>query len=339
MRRVALLIGSLVFAIVFAEAALRLSPRLGPRPRWYVGEQTNRPSHNFLYDSVTGWRMHPGFLYTTTVPGERRTITVAANAQGMRDPENFEHACSRPRVVLIGDSFVWGAGLNYEETIGAQLEDSLGHRADVYNLAMPGFGLDQMWMSLRHQALALCPTLIVAGFIDDDWDRSLSAFRSANRFMSKPTFVVDGDSLRPVRLTDPRPPVPVRVVQRYSSIWRLAELALRKQVYLEGGGNWWQLNTMLLAAMSRDAASAGKPILFVRLPAKGGWLAFPALDAWMRARHDAYVDLADPSRRRLDIHLEGNSHFNDRGAAVTAGTIVEWLRSAGPADLRTLAAP
>ena len=60
---------------------------------------------------------------------------------------------------------------------------------------MPGFGLDQMWMSVRHQALPMNPTLIIMGFIDQDLDRSLTAYRHGEGF-NKPTFEMDGKVLR-----------------------------------------------------------------------------------------------------------------------------------------------
>ena len=62
----------------------------------------------------------------------------------------------------------------------------------VYNLAMPGFGVDQMWLSVRHQGLPLEPDLVVVCLCDADFKRSLSAFRPEER-MNKPLHkLVDG---------------------------------------------------------------------------------------------------------------------------------------------------
>lgn len=328
-----------LFAVALAESVLHVVPAFRPIPRWFVGEQTSRPSEDFVPDSLTGWRMRAHHDFTAIADGEGAPHRFTGNAQGMRDPDDFDSACARPRIVLVGDSFFWGAGLEYSETVGAQLADSLGHQADVYNLGMPGFGVDQMFMSLRNQALALCPSLVVVGFVDADWERSLSAFRSAARWMSKPMFVVDGDSLRLATVADDRPGLIARTVQRHSSLWLLVEQAIRRRAYTAGEGTWWVLNTALLDAMARDARQAGVPVLIMRLPARNAWRAFPALGKRMARNGIPYVDLADPSLRRSDIHLSHNLHFNALGAAYTAGAICTWLRAEGPAALQRLLSP
>ena len=78
--------------------------------------------------------------------------------------------------------------------------------------AMPGFGLDQMWMSVRHQALPLKPRLVIVAFIDEDLDRSLTAYRQWEGF-NKPTFELEGGILRPQNAHD-RPTGLIRYLER-----------------------------------------------------------------------------------------------------------------------------
>ncbi len=326
---VALFTASGALAIAAAESLLRLKPEYRPVRRWYAGERDSRPSGNFVVDSLTGWRMRPDHTFTWVIDG--RPHEYASDARGMRAPAAVTGDCGRPRVILAGDSFVFGSGVAVEETIAAQLADSLGGRAEVYSLGMPGFGLDQIWLSIRHQALGLCPSLVVAVFIDDDWDRSLTAFRSTEG-MAKPTFVLDGDTLRPETPAD-RPGPLRRRLERHSAIWRVAAIAARTRAHTTGTGEWWRLNHAILAAMARDARAAGVPILFVRLTHRGGWHAFPALrEAMARAGH-AYLDLGDPAHRSDDIHLAADAHLSPRGCAWVAGAISGWIRRSGPASL------
>ena len=88
--------------------------------------------------------------------------------------------------MIVGDSYTFGAGVDFQDTFGAILQRKTPDRV-VYNLGMPGFGIDQVWMSVRHQAIDLRPDLIVAGIVDADFERSLIPYREAEGF-NKPTF-------------------------------------------------------------------------------------------------------------------------------------------------------
>jgi hypothetical protein len=315
-----------VIALAGGEFLLRFRPELRPARRWYVGERTSRVSRNFEADSLTGWRLKAHRSFVWKLGGD--SATYSSNAQGMRAAEDFPDTCGGRRIVMVGDSFFFGSGIAFERTIGAQLADSLSHRFNVYNVAMPGFGTDQMWMSLRHNALALCPDLIVVGFVDDDWNRSLTAFRTVEG-MTKPTFVLEGDSLRPQRPSD-KPGALKSMVLHHSAIWRAIEVVSRRLSYRTGRGEWFGVNAAMIEAMARDARAKGSSILFVRLPARDGWRSTPALRRTLARISTPYIDLADPSAARSDIHLPDDSHLNALGDAYVAGKIAEWIRSARP---------
>jgi hypothetical protein len=317
---------SLAIALSVAEILARLRPELQPERRWNVGERAPHASRNFEPDSVTGWRLKANHSFVWHLGGD--SAVYSSNAQGMRAPEDFPHTCGGRRIVMVGDSFFFGTGVSIGKTVASQLADSLSHRFDVYNVAMPGFGIDQLWMSLRHNALPLCPALIVVGFVDDDWNRSLTAYRTVEE-MTKPTFVLEGDSLRPQRPSD-KPGAVKSLVLQHSALWRAVEVVARRLSYRTGRGEWFRLNAAMLEAMARDARSNGVPILFVRLPARDGWRSLPALRTAMARIPAPYIDLADPSAVRSDIHFPGDAHLNALGDAYVAGKIAEWIRSAGP---------
>ncbi len=338
MRRLGLVIASLALAIVATDIVLRVRPEYRPYPRFYVGQMTNRVSPNYAPDALLGWRMRPNDTLHWGGSSTVMASTYVSNAQGWRSPVDFSATCGKPRVILIGDSYIFGTGANYAQTIAARLADSLAHRADVYNMGMAGYGMDQMWMMLRHEALALCPSLLVVGFIDDDWNRSQNAFRRDQGF-NKPTFVLDHDTLRPATQAD-TPIGPVKWIERHSAIWRLTTTAMRTWAYRTGHTNWFRLNAMLMAAMARDARAAGVPVLFVRWPNKrGAWRGSPALRVFMDSIGAPFIDLADPSLERHDIHFAMDDHLNARGVGYAASAILGWLRRREPPGLPGLPNP
>src|SRR5262249_5296352 len=121
---------SLLVCMLLAETLPRLSRKLRPLPRTYIGEYPDRPSRTFLPDSAIGWKMWPNV--------SRRVGTTAfshiyrANAQGFRSPYNFDSLQSLERIAVVGDSFTFGASINYEYTFSAVLNDKLTH-AVIYN--------------------------------------------------------------------------------------------------------------------------------------------------------------------------------------------------------------
>ena len=70
------------------------------------------------------------------------TIHVDTNAHGFRGPD-WDLSANRKNVVILGDSFAFGWGVQWEQTIGKILEKELQKTDPAYqviNLAMPGMG-------------------------------------------------------------------------------------------------------------------------------------------------------------------------------------------------------
>jgi hypothetical protein len=91
-----------------------------------------RPDSTVRWRSVYEARLVFDAMYTISKEGTRETP-----AAGQDVTENL---------VLLGDSIAFGQGLNDDETIGARLQEALGGRCRVSNLALIGYG--------PHQALA-----------------------------------------------------------------------------------------------------------------------------------------------------------------------------------------
>jgi hypothetical protein len=182
-----------------------------------------------------------------------------------------------------------------------------------------------MWMSLRHQALPLRPSLVVVAFVDADFERALTAYRETEGF-AKPRFVLEGDTVRPAGAAD-GPSALTRLVER-TALGAAARQAAHTLARRRPIGEWWHLNAALLRAMDRDAATADVPLVVVRLPARQERRAFPALVGLARESRLTYLDLADPGRSRPgDDHFTRDGHLNARGHRFVADTLLAWLRA------------
>lgn len=140
------LVNALVFVVV-GEAALRLADPVLARSGLFGGKQT-----------PAALRPH--------VP-VRGSIGVT-NSQGFRDRERtFERAPGVPRVLALGDSITWGAGVGYDETFTALLEGTLraaAPGAEVINVGVPGWGPHEEFHLLKVYGIKLQPDLVLLDF-------------------------------------------------------------------------------------------------------------------------------------------------------------------------------
>lgn len=114
----------------------------------------------FVADETTGFRLTPNWdgWYDDGVVRAKYRI----NSLGHRDREPARR--ERVQVLLIGDSFAFGAGLNQSETIDRQLEAMTDPSVDAYNLGIPGYGPPSIletfsrcdWYEPQHVVYVFC---------------------------------------------------------------------------------------------------------------------------------------------------------------------------------------
>jgi hypothetical protein len=319
---IVLILVSVLLAIGIAETLMRRAYAGRPFSLGYVGQYPNRPSRNFITDELTGWRMRPSHEFTWIT--EKLTHSYKSNAQGFRADADFNPSDSGKKIVLVGDSYTFGAGVDFPDTFGEVLQKKSPNRV-VYNLGMPGFGVDQVWMSVRHQAFSLHPDLIVAGIVDADFERSLVPFRLAEGF-NKPTFkLVDGQL---VQRTQEQPPGFLEhFLDEYSSIWavfrRTPKFLGRK--YPVGG--YYKLNQAILAAIREDCKQHSVPVLFVYIPTSE-FQPFPALSGYMHKTGANYIDLTEMQPvPPHSIYLPLDGHLSPEGHRYVAEQVDGWVRS------------
>jgi len=95
------------------------------------------------------------------------------NARGYRDVERpLEKPAGTRRLVVMGDSFAWGAGIEYEDTWAQRLERGLtrrhGQRWEAVNPALPGLSATDYAAQLPAEALAYSPNVVVLGWVLND---------------------------------------------------------------------------------------------------------------------------------------------------------------------------
>lgn len=143
-----------------------------------------------VYSQTYGWELRRGFR------GQDLGALATVNRRGYRGPEHADAVSpGRTRVVMLGDSIAYGAGVEDGQTFSAQLE-ARDPRLDVVNLAVGGYGTDQELIRLERDGLSYSPDVVVLHFclFSDFADNGLpSALFDARQ--PKPYFTWDGQDL------------------------------------------------------------------------------------------------------------------------------------------------
>ncbi len=168
-RRPRLFLFSLLVTVLFLsslEFTCRvLEQATGPRAalRTTAGplREPDRVSAPMPADPDLGWRLQPGFR------GQSTGVLVQHNALGLRSPET---TLARPpgtvRILLLGDSTIYGHGVPAGATLRSQLEKLLaprmqGRAVQVINAGVPGFSSEQSLRLLQTLGVQLSPDFVV----------------------------------------------------------------------------------------------------------------------------------------------------------------------------------
>lgn len=131
-----------------------------------VGEATVRLADPLLARSGLFGDKHTPANLKPHIP-VRGTIGFT-NSQGFRDRERILERVSRSsRVLAVGDSFTWGAGVSYDEAFVTLLERRLQANtaaAEVINLGVPAWGPYEELHLLKAYGIRFQPDLVMLDF-------------------------------------------------------------------------------------------------------------------------------------------------------------------------------
>jgi lysophospholipase L1-like esterase len=213
---------------------------------------------------------------------------------------------SRPHVLLIGDSIVYGLYLRDEEQVGARLEALLpGYQ--VLNAAVSGYAIDQYLLMLQRVVPVVKPKLIIVGvFTGNDFQITSREFGYGNH---KPLLVPDGDRLVRADVAGP-------CIDRLSRsllmrvLWQNRELAAGTIESICGPRKLTRAEAERSIASMFDAIDAlaaehGARVLYALLPVDSEYNA-NALDRYLYvSRHyDLWRLLGDKPRARFDFSMD-----------------------------------
>jgi hypothetical protein len=177
----------------------------------------DRAQDLWVYDRSKGWFHRPGFETELSLGGPDRG-RVRTNSLGLRGPEVAPRKpAGTRRVIVVGDSYVFGQGVDDDQTMPARLSRRLNDRGpgryEVVNLGVNSYSTDQELILLEELGPRLEPDIVVLFVCDNDFEANMQDF--VNQRYYTPYFVLGADG----RLTRRNVPVPGFTAWQRTKLW------------------------------------------------------------------------------------------------------------------------
>ena len=190
-----LLLGcSIFFVLVGLELFLRISAHVVEKA--HLDEQkTLRHGNEFIfyeYDRYLGWKNKPLAEGSLTMPAS--TTMVKINSKGLRDKEySYEKPAGTTRILVLGDSFTWGYGVETDDIFTEQLETMFDGSVDVINAGVTGYGTDQELLFLEREGIKYSPDVVVVALASNDF--MFDNLHNRHGYYPKPFFTMENGQL------------------------------------------------------------------------------------------------------------------------------------------------
>lgn len=158
---------SLLVGVIAAEGVLRAFGAF--EPLQYPPE--NRQPELYTHVEEFGYALWPSReMHYWYPPDAPRRIVVTSNAAGFRNAREFSARDDRLNILVVGDSYVFGEGVEEVERFTNRLEaSSPDWRVD--NMGIPGFGPDLMLLALEEVLKEVRPKVVLFCLFYDDFRR------------------------------------------------------------------------------------------------------------------------------------------------------------------------
>ena len=205
--RFLLLAASIAVSLTIAEIIVRLVfPSAGLRVR--IARYLESERGKFCrYSPTLGWEGIPNAAQSFQYVDAR--CFVRQNQWGFRGTEFSKGIPLRKRIVVLGDSFVWGFGVNNDEIFSEVMLHRASTPIEVVNLGVPGYGNDQELLLWQAQGREWNPAEVL--LVVDPWTDLFDGLHTlVYEAYQKPAFLLDTTGQAhlinvPVPKSPPRP--------------------------------------------------------------------------------------------------------------------------------------
>ncbi|MCS6263357.1 MAG: SGNH/GDSL hydrolase family protein [Nitrospira sp.] len=152
------------------------------------------------------------------------------NNTGWNSAIDFEETKRKPRIAIIGDSYVEALQVNVETSLAGRLRELVSPQAEVYAFGISGAPLSQYLQMARYARKHFDPDVLVINVVHNDFDESLCSIKRQAGMLCLED---EGQEIREA-VIDPYHPNQILRMARSSSVVRYAVTNLQLASRLRG---------------------------------------------------------------------------------------------------------
>ena len=167
-------VATFLLCLIGAEVIMRL----------FSLDQTLR----YVNDKELYWTFQPNqYGYIWMGQGSFKSPDIRINNVGFRGQDIDTSRATTPRILILGDSYAFGAGVGEEETLAAVIKKHLAaQQPEVINAGVPGYGIFQTAVLLKRWIPILRPDVVVLIFpIGDILRQPFATKQEEEQFLSQ----------------------------------------------------------------------------------------------------------------------------------------------------------
>jgi len=184
----------------------------------------------FSEDDHVGFVLKPNLRINVVTPEYGWNFIMDTDSNGHRGSRPLIAKTSGEyRILMLGDSFAFGFGVNSDQTFSSLLEEKLrnetGINIRVINAGVPSYGTLQEVQYLKSYSKKYEPDLVVIAFFDNDlWDNMIELVFKDGSIQRNPRIILDHTSYL-VELFDKQ--IMPRYFQRQSKTFSMSDMQNR----------------------------------------------------------------------------------------------------------------
>ncbi|MBN1406078.1 MAG: hypothetical protein JW946_06125 [Candidatus Omnitrophica bacterium] len=355
LKNIILLVAAISISFLVLEGVFRIC-----FPIYSTNTKNKHKNDDFNeYNSEYGWFHKRNF--STWIETQEYSTEVFINGKALRGKEySYEKPKHTKRIVVLGDSFVFGSGVEDDETFSYKLESlfkSNGKDIEVINMGVYGFGTDQEYLLLREEGIRYSPDVVIClFFVGNDIENNSRGFEYSR---NKPFFVFENENFIlknypvPENVIEmhyqcdegPKGRINIPFIKKFLQNHSYAYIFLRlRYSYLLyklgirnsfGGGSspeGWDITKAIFLKMNDYCYKNKVKFLSVLAPTKEQALSIEPLDIQKKFAVFAnenglnYLDLFPLFAHRKDLNFVIDPHWNKKGHEYVAKFLYEKLK-------------
>ncbi len=291
------------------------------------------------YDSLLGWSHKPNVKDIQTIANS--TINISINSKKLRDSDYEYERNTKNRVLVLGDSFAWGFGVNKNERFSEIVERSF-ESLEIINSAVPGYSTDQQLLYYIYEGYKYNSDFVLLLFCENDF---LGNSLNQIHWYNKPVYTYANGNLKLNSVPVPKQSFYQSLREFLSGKSYLISFILKRLTLFNAQSfsfsefsfsNSATITEKLVEKLNNECNENGSKLLIANIPMDKEKVQF--LTKVSKDNSINYLDLSPLFKDETNYLIPDDGHWNAKGNLIAGKRIINWFRQLGILSTNIVAA-